>query len=94
VFYPEGRIRAGVCHFRGYRMETRDTHADKTHRIYIGPKPQHAVAVYKSLLDSEPPIVWSKLADHEILTTCRDALIVYVGSVDAFANELFPEATI
>ncbi|TQL97987.1 hypothetical protein FB559_3599 [Actinoallomurus bryophytorum] len=72
----------------GYPLQTQRNEGDIRYRVYLNPRPQHAVAVYRGLLDGNPPIVWSKLADHELLITCRDALVVYVASGSALAEIL------
>jgi len=73
----------------GYPFHPYGSGSGATHRIYVSPVPQHATAVYGHILElsgADKRIKWSKLADYEIVTRCRDLLVVYVSGDDALAD--------
>jgi hypothetical protein len=56
-----------------------------THRIYLNPVPGHATTVYKHVLGLKE-ILWSKLGDYQVVTTCRDLIVIYVSGTDALGK--------
>jgi hypothetical protein len=69
----------------GYPFHPFGSGSGATHRIYLSPAPEYATAVYRYVLElskADDQIKWSKLSDYEILTKCRDPLVIYVSGDD------------
>jgi len=72
----------------GYPLSTGGTGLGATHRIYLSPDPRRAIAVYKHFLEQAKNAEWgkavltSKLGDYQIVTTCRDVIVIYISGQD------------
>ena len=72
----------------GYPLSTGGTGLGASHRIYLNPDPRRAIAVYKYFLEQAKNAEWgkavatSKLGDYQVVTTCRDVIVIYISGQD------------
>jgi len=72
----------------GYPLSPGGTGYGATHRIYLNPGPGHAIAVYKYVLEQAKNAKWgkainsSKMGDYQVVTTCRDVIVIYMSGQD------------
>lgn len=97
--YPLDRYANGALALEGYVKQWRADQLENggyplspygsgwgaTHRVYLNPDPEHAIAVYKHFLEQAKvaqwgkAVNWSKLGDYQTVTTCRDVIVIYMS---------------